>query len=158
VETTYTPPLAEIDSRRTLALVVGVIGLLGCGATFILEGADHVFRAWLIAFLLFLGIALGSMAIVMIQHLTGGQWGVFRRILEASSRTVPILVLLFVPVLLGMGSLFPWSHAEYVAEDLIVQQKAEYYLNVPFFIGRAVFYFGISSIAGRASRTRAISV
>jgi hypothetical protein len=141
VETTYTPPLAEIDSRRSRALVVGLVGLAGCGLLFFVEGADHVFRAWLIAFVLFLGIALGSMAIVMIQHLTGGQWGVFRRIFEASSRTVPLLALLFVPILLGMGSLFPWSHAEYVAEDAIVRQKAEYYLNVPFFIGRAVFYF-----------------
>jgi hypothetical protein len=47
------------------------------------------------------------MAMVMIQHLSGGVWGVFRRVFEASSRTLPILVVLFVPVLLGVGSLYP---------------------------------------------------
>ena len=52
---------------------------------------DQFFRAWLIAYLLFLGIALGSMALMMIQHLSGGAWGVFRRIFEASSRTMPLL-------------------------------------------------------------------
>ncbi len=52
---------------------------------------DHFFRSWLIAYLLFLGIALGSLALMMIQHLSGGVWGVFRRIFEASSRTLPLL-------------------------------------------------------------------
>ena len=52
--------------------------------------------------MLFLGIALGSLALMMIQHLSGGAWGVFRRIFEASSRTLPLLAVLFVPVLLGM--------------------------------------------------------
>jgi hypothetical protein len=141
VETTYTPPAADIDTRRSRALIAGLAGLVGCVLLFFVEGADHVYRAWLIAYLLFLGIALGSMALVMIQHLTGGSWGVFRRIFEASSRTVPMLVLLFVPVLVGMGSLFPWTHAEYVAGDAIVQQKT-IYLNTPFFLARAAFYFG----------------
>ena len=49
--------------------------------------------------MLFLGIALGSLALMMIQHLSGGVWGVFRRIFEASSRTLPLLAVLFVPVL-----------------------------------------------------------
>ena len=55
---------------------------------------DHFFRAWLVAYMLFLGIALGSLALMMIQHLSGGTWGVFRRIFEASSRTLPLLAVL----------------------------------------------------------------
>ena len=70
----------------------------------------HFFRAWLTAYLLFLGIALGSMALAMIQHLSGGSWGIFRRVFEASSRTLPLLALLFLPVVLGMGSLYTWTH------------------------------------------------
>ena len=52
------------------------------------------------------------MALLMIQHLSGGAWGVFRRIFEASSRTLPLLALLFMPVVLGMGSLYPWTHPD----------------------------------------------
>ena len=63
---------------------------------------DHFFRSWLIAYLLFLGIALGSMALLMIQHLSGGAWGIFRRVFEASSRTLPLMALLFLPIVLGM--------------------------------------------------------
>src|SRR5688572_25714043 len=97
---TYSPPAAELDRVRSQALIVAGIGLLGCAAGFVLA-PDHFFRAWLIAFLLFLSIGLGSLALTMIQHLTGGAWGVFRRIFEASSRTLPLLALLFIPIALG---------------------------------------------------------
>src|SRR5690606_14431168 len=66
--------------------------------------------------------------------------GVFRRIFEASSATLPLLAVLFIPVLVGMGSLYPWTHADHVAADEILQHKAPY-LNVPFFVVRAVIYF-----------------
>lgn len=139
VDTTYAPPVADIDRVRSRALVVGLVGLAGCGLG-LLVAPDQLLRAWLVAYLVFLGIALGSMAMVMIQHLSGGAWGVFRRIFEASSRTLPLLVVLFVPVLLGMGTLYPWSHADHVAADPILQHKSAY-LNVPFFIVRAAIYF-----------------
>jgi hypothetical protein len=137
---TYILPAADVERQRARALVAGVVGLVGCAIGFVVA-PDHLFRAWLVAYLLFLSIALGSLALVMIQHLTGGSWGVFRRILEASSRTIPLLALLFVPVLLGMYSLYPWTHADHVAADRILQEKS-LYLNTPFFIVRAVIYFG----------------
>jgi len=143
VEMTYTPPVAEIDARRTRALMVGVAGLVVCGIGFFID-RDHFFRSWLIAYLLFLGISLGSMALMMIQHLSGGTWGVFRRVFEASSRTVPFMFVLFVPVILGMTSLYVWTHPEHVQADEILRHKS-LYLNTGFFIGRAVLYFAIWS-------------
>jgi hypothetical protein len=151
VDTTYTPPVADIDRVRSGALVVGVVGFAGCGLGFFVA-PDQFFRAWLVAYLVFLGIALGSMAMVMIQHLSGGSWGVFRRIFEASSRTLPLLFVLFLPVVIGMGTLYPWSHADQVAADPILQHKSAY-LNVPFFIVRAVIYFaGWVTIAALLSK------
>ncbi len=137
-DTTYAAP-ADIDVRRSRALIAGVAGLVLCGIGFIVD-RDHFFRAWLISFLLFLGIALGSMAFVMINHLSGGAWGVFRRVFEASSRTLPLLAVLFLPVILGMGSLYSWTHDDHVQADAVLRHKA-IYLNVPFFLGRALFYF-----------------
>jgi len=138
-DTTYAPPVADIDARRSRALVAGVVGLVVCGIGFVVD-RDHFFRAWLIAYLLFLGIALGSMGLLMIQHLSGGAWGVFRRVFEASSRTLPLMALLFLPIVLGMGTLFPWTHADHVAQDEILQHKA-IYLNTGFFLVRALIYF-----------------
>ncbi len=136
---TYTPPVADIDVPRSRALMVGVAGLVVCAIGFVFD-RDHFFRSWLIAHLLFLGIALGSMALMMVQHLSGGGWGVFRRIFEASSRTLPLLALLFLPVLLGMSSLYVWTHEDHVQADEILRHKAPY-LNTPFFLVRTVIYF-----------------
>ena len=66
------------------------------------------------------------MALMMIQHLSGGAWGVFRRIFEASSRTMPLMALLFLPVVLGMRSLYPWTHPDHVPADEILRHKAPY--------------------------------
>jgi hypothetical protein len=150
---TFAPPAADLDVRRSRALVAGVAGLGLCAIGFVVD-RDHFFRAWLIAYLLFLGIALGSMALMMIQHLSGGTWGVFRRIFEASSRTMPLLALLFLPVILGMGALYPWTHEDHVQADAILRQKAPY-LNTPFFLVRAAVYFlawwGLSVVLNRLS-------
>ena len=132
-------PLPDVDRLRSRALMVGVVGLVACGIGFVLD-RDNFFRSWLIAYLLFLGIALGSMGLLMIQHLSGGAWGVFRRVFEASSRTLPLLALLFLPVVLGMGTLYPWTHPDHVLADEVLQHKAPY-LNTPFFLVRALVYF-----------------
>jgi hypothetical protein len=103
-------------------------------------GAEQFFRSYLVAFMFWLGVALGSLAILMLQHLTGGAWGlVIRRHLEAAARTIPMLTLAFVPILLGIRPLYIWARPNVVAADPTLQMKAPY-LNVPFFIGRAIFY------------------
>ena len=145
VDTTYTPS-ADLEAVRSRALQVGIAGLVVCAIGFVVA-RDHFFRAWLIGFLLWLGVSLGSLALMMIQHLSGGAWGVFRRIFEASSRTLPFMGVLFLPVILGMGTLYPWTHADLVQADEIMRHK-EPYLNTGFFVVRAVFYFvGWSVIA-----------
>ena len=153
VEMTYAPPVAELDRPRARALMAGLAGLALCAVGFLVN-RDHFFRAWLIAYLLALGIALGSMAMVMIQHLSGGTWGVFRRVFEASSRTLPLLAVLFLPIVLGMGRLFVWTHEDHVQADEILQHKA-LYLNTPFFLIRAAVYFavwiGLAAVLNRLS-------
>jgi hypothetical protein len=153
VEMTYTPPVADIATPRSRALIVGVVGLVGCALAFVIN-RDHLFRSWLISYMLFLGIGLGSMALMMIQHLSGGQWGIFRRIFEASSRTLPLLAVLFIPVVVGIGSLYPWSHADLVQTDEILRHRAPY-LNTTFWLVRAAIYFvawiGFSTVLNRLS-------
>lgn len=154
VEMTYAPPLADIERPRSRALMAGGIGLLACLIGFFVD-RDQFFRSWLIAYMLFLGIALGSLALTMIQHLSGGAWGVFRRILEASSRTLPLLVVLFLPLLLGLGTLYPWTHGDLVQRDEVLRHRAPY-LNTTFFVIRAAIYFagwwGIATLLNKWSR------
>ena len=134
---TDVPALSRLQQR---ALVVGGLGLLA-GAAGAVMNPDQFFRSWLVGFLFCLGLSAGSLALLMLQHMSGGQWGLIgRRIFEAASRTLPVVALLFVPLLFGLPKLFIWAQPEVVSHDAVLQQKAPY-LNVPFFIGRAVLYF-----------------
>jgi len=124
------------------ALGAGIAGLLACGAGFMID-PDQFFESYLIGYLFWSGLALGSLAILMLQHMTGGAWGILiRRILESSTRTLPVLAILFVPVLLGLRRLYLWARPEVVAADELLLHKAPY-LNPAFFTIRAAAYFGV---------------
>lgn len=131
-----------LDRIGKLALAVGVAGVVLLVVGFFLW-PERFFRSYLIGHLYWLGLALGSMALVMVQHLSGGAWGLAsRRVFEAASRTLPALALLFVPVVLGLGSLYEWTHEEVVREDPLLLHKAPY-LDGTFWIVRAAVYFAI---------------
>jgi hypothetical protein len=100
-----------------------------------------VFAGYLVGFLFWSGIALGCLGTALLQQVTGGLWGLaLRRIAEAGARTMPLVAIMFLPLLLGLGALYPWTQPAIVAASDTLQQKTAY-LNLPFFIIRAVFYF-----------------
>jgi hypothetical protein len=131
---------SELRGWRTKALIVGVVALAAAAAGG-MANPEQFFRSYLWAYLFFVGVTIGCMAFLMLQYLTGGAWGVvIRRICEAATRTFPLLLLLFLPIAAGISHLYPWSHADLVAADEALRHK-QIYLNVPFFLGRAAFYF-----------------
>jgi hypothetical protein len=131
------PTPASVDRLERRALPVAGIGLLAC-AVGLLTNPDQFYRSWLFGFLFWMGMSVGCLSILAISHLTGGMWGLLiRRYLEAGSRLFPLLAVLFLPVVAGVGRLYPWTHP---GEDPLLRHKA-LYLNVPFFLGRAAFYF-----------------
>jgi hypothetical protein len=125
-------------------MFVGLAGIALCAVGFA-ANREHFFRSYLLAYVFWIGIALGSLALSMVHHLSGGAWGVvIRRVLEAASRTLPFMALLFLPIAFGMHELYLWANADAVAKDAILQHKAPY-LNVPFFFVRAAIYFTVWS-------------
>ena len=134
------PPRIDLIERRGLALGVVALALSGVGAFL---SPDQFFRSYLFAYLFWVGVAIGCTSIVMIHHLSGGVWGlVIRRILEAGMRTLPWAALFFLPLVFGLKPLYLWARPEVVAGDEALQRKSVY-LNVPFFLGRAAFYFAV---------------
>jgi hypothetical protein len=123
-------------------LAVGGLFVLALLAGATLDRAQF-FRSYLVGWLFWVGIGVGSLGLAMLNHLTGGLWGLVpRRFHEAAARTLPGMALLFLPVLLGASSLYTWANPEVVAVDALLQRKAAY-LNVPFFAGRALLYFAV---------------
>ncbi len=125
----------EADRLQRGALFVGATALAICvvGAFF---NSTQFFRSYLLGFLFWTGVALGCLAIVMLHHLTGGDWGIVtRRVLESGTRTLPLMILLFLPILFGLHRLYGWIHPINLPPSQVT------YFKLPFFIFRTLLYF-----------------
>jgi len=138
----------QIERRQNQALAAGAAGLILaviCGVIS-MHGQNpwqQFFRSYLVAYIYLVSIPLGCLAILMLHHLTGGWWGLpIRRILEASSRTLPLMAVLFIPILIGMSRIYPWTQPGVIADDFDNHFKRAY-LQPHFFLVRAVVYFAI---------------
>src|SRR4029453_7675165 len=113
-------------------LLAGAVCVLGAAVA----GREQFFRSYLVAYLYWTGAALGSVALLMINHVTGGAWGVaIRRFLEAMMRLLPVFAGLFRPIALGLPAIYEWARPDAVAHDVLLQHKQPF-LNVPFFLLR----------------------
>jgi len=141
----YTPP-AELARVRNIALAVGVVFTLALilGA---LLNPGQFFHGYLVGFVFWTGITVGSLALLCLQNLTGGAWAlVIRRVLEASTRTLPLMLLLFIPIALGLKHIYAWMDPAVMGSTAALQKKAAF-LNPSFFILRTFIYFAIWSAA-----------
>lgn len=134
----------RINRWRWGSLAAGILGGLLCVLAVVAFGEREIFfRAYLFAWMICLELALGGMSMMMIHNLTGGEWGrLIRRVGETTSQTLPLLVILFIPLIFGLPDLFPWARPDAVAADPVLQHRQPY-LNVPFFFIRAAVYFAI---------------
>jgi uncharacterized membrane protein YidH (DUF202 family) len=144
----YQPQGVALPGMRQFGMIAGVLGVVLAVAGFFMSGADRFYQAYLVAYTFWMGVVLGCMALLMVQYLSGGVWGiVLRRPFEAAVRTLPIMTVLFLPIVLGMHSLYEWSHEGITATDPVIASK-ELYLNTPFFLVRQVIYFAIWNLMG----------
>ena len=139
------PPIVKKLARRSL--VVGVVfAIIAIALAY--SRPQEFYRGYLLGYMLWLGVALGSMAIIMIRHLTGGGWGVvIRRLQGAAMRTLPGLAILFIPIIFGMHYLYVWARPlDQVADKHLrehLEEITKTYLTSNGFIVRAIIYFAI---------------
>ncbi len=133
----YAP--AEVSRWQSIALGIGAVGLIIwlVGASM---DTERALRGWLLGFIFWGGISVGSLGILILQYLTGGAWGVvIRRTVEAGSRTLWFVAFLFAPLMLGIQYLYHWATT---VGDKIVDHRAPY-LNPTSWGLRAILYFAI---------------
>jgi len=133
----------SVDRLQQRALVAGVVGFVLIAIGYV-RTPDQFYHSYLIAFMFVLGLSLGSLALLMLQHLTGGHWGiVIRRPLEAATRSLPFVAVLFLPIALGMKYLYKeWLEAPETGEGALSHLQQSY-LTMNGFLVRAVIYFFI---------------
>jgi hypothetical protein len=135
------PPVAE--AMQTRSMFIGLVGVLASVVGAFLA-PDSFYSAYLTVFMLGLGLSLGCMAILMLYHLVGGAWGtVSRRILEAGMMTLPLMAVLFIPILLNLRRLYDWARPDVLAKDPKLADIAHTYLNRNATMTRAAFYFAV---------------
>ena len=127
------------------SLAVGAVALALCAAG-AYTSPTQFFRSYLLAFVFWVGVALGCSAILMLHHLVGGRWGFpLRRCLESGTLNFYLMAIFVLPLLFGLRALYSWADPEKVKLDSVLQYKAPY-LNVPFFIVRTAIYFVVWSV------------
>jgi hypothetical protein len=148
------PPVAQTIQQRSL--VIGILFAI-IAAVFAFLSPDQFFRSYLLGYMAWLGLSLGCMAFLMIQHMTGGAWGmVMRRPLEAATRTIPLMAVLFIPLIAGMRHLYIWTNSDAMSHDEHLKSLTHSYLTPTGFIVRGVIYFAIwMFIANRLNRVSA---
>ena len=138
------PPGHSWNRIPVIGAGCAVLGAAACA----LLGASNpkqFFFSWLVSFLFFLSLALGGLFFVLIQYATQGGWGiVLRRIGETIFALLPVMAVLFLPLLLGLRDLYAWAVPGAAEHDALLRWKAPY-LNVPFFLIRAAVYFAVWS-------------
>jgi hypothetical protein len=136
------PAATGIARAQVPALIVGVIGVVVAAIGYF-TNAPEFYRAWLPAFLFWFLIASGSIGVMCLQYITGGEWGVLiRRPLGAASRTIPIFILFAIPLLFGLEHVYVWANKAVVAHDLLLQKK-QMYLNATSWMIRGLVYFAL---------------
>jgi hypothetical protein len=140
----YSAP-AEIEGLRPVALGIGGIALLAwlVGLYF---NPEQALRSWLLGFVFWAGIGLGCLGLLMLQYMTGGAWGVvIRRVLEAGTRTLPLIVVLFIPLAVGVlnHSIYTWTTLP--PEDHAIEARGIYLLPWSWVV-RSVIYFVIFGV------------
>ena len=134
---------ADIAKYRTIALGVGGIALIiwAAGTYF---NVEQGLRSWLLGFIFWGGITIGGIGITMLQYLTGGAWGVvIRRIVEAASRVLPLVFLMWLPLAIGVNYLYEWTHLP--ADDITVIHRGAYQTAL-WWIIRGVIYFAFFGV------------
>lgn len=124
-------------------LALGLVGLVVAVIAAFSGNQERFYQSYLVAFIFWLSVSLGSLAFLMVHYLTGSRWGLtVRRVNEAAAGTIWLMGLFFIPLLFNLRGLYLWARPEVVQADQVLQLKSAY-LNPSFFIGRAVFYFVI---------------
>jgi hypothetical protein len=145
VESVHIPEIrlgSKAASVERIAGVVGALGLLLCLAGLFFN-PRMFYQSYLFAFLYWAGFGIGGLGVLLLNNVVGGKWGATaRRFLVAQMRTLPIIGVFFIVLLFGLKYLYPWTHPDLVAANELLHHK-QAYLNLPFFLIRAVIYFAI---------------
>lgn len=137
----------EHENTHKLFFGIAILGAIASVLGYFID-PDQFYFSYLTSFTFYASIALGCLFFVMLHHITRSEYGVvLRRIPETYASFMYIFAILFIPILIGVETLYLWTDEELVATDKLIAGKSPY-LNIPFFIARNILYFSVWSYMG----------
>ena len=142
--------------RRLFAVSLGLalLGILGL-VIGLFVAPVRLAHSYLVAFAFVATVVAGALIFLMIVHAMRAGWPVaVRRLNEAVVGALPLVALLFVPLLFGLGRLYPWIAPlpDMDEHTLHLLEHKRPWLNQPAFVARTVLYFGLWIGAGALLR------
>jgi hypothetical protein len=135
-----TPPSVLQDISKRAIAVGGLFGILSIVA-FVVD-PKQAMQAYLVGFMLFLGLTLGPLGWLLVWFMPGGRWGLsMRRIWEAAANNLPYAALAFIPILIGYKYIYPWADAGFRNTSHHADVLGAHYLNFSGFLIRSIVYF-----------------
>jgi hypothetical protein len=133
-----------------IALVGFLLLALGLGID-----PRRTWLSYLMAFAYLFTISVGGLIFLLIAYATGARWmSVVRRVTEVVALPIPVLILLFIPLLFGLDQLYPWrtppAHAS--AHELEILAHRQPFMNPVFFAIRAAIYLAVFAITASLLR------
>lgn len=133
------PAVVNVWQKR--ALIVGCVFAVPSILGWIFD-YEQFYRSYLLGYMFCFELTVGSLALLMLYHLTGGAWGtVIRRVMEAAMQNIWLMLFLFAPIIIGVRQLYPWSRPEELASSEHLRFIAHQYLRLGLWIPRAALYF-----------------
>ncbi len=131
---------------RNLLLLVALVGWAASAYGWAEDGYNF-YGSYLVNFMFWLTIGWGAAFFVAVQHITTAAWSVtVRRIMENIMITLPVMAFLFIPVAIGIPTLYEWAQPGYfdVEHNPNLQFKALFF-SAPLYVARVVTYFFVWS-------------
>ena len=131
-------PVADLSRLSNRGVMSGAVGIVAVAIGYFMVDLSQFLQSYLVAYMFWIGISLGSLSLLMVQHLSGGAWGlVARRVFEASTRTLPLMLLMFIPIAMNMPTLYKWARPEAIDDARLKGALLVYAWSQLVFLERA---------------------
>src|SRR5579862_4524083 len=122
----YQLEIGRWNTGRNVLVFAALLGIIGCIAGYVTNPA-RLFQSYTVAFAFTSLTGLGAFFFVMVQFLTGSAWSVtMRRIMENVMITLPVGLILFIPVVIGLRDIYPWMDRQAFASGAMLGTKGAY--------------------------------
>ena len=159
----YQLPEAKWRTGRNALLMVALLSWAALAAGYFTD-PNRFFESYLVGFCFAAFTLLGCMFFVFVQYLTGSAWSVtLRRFMENMMVSIPVGLLLFIPIAVGATHLYSWTNTHLATTDAVIHGKAAYLNEKSFIIRTAVFFalwtiwaYGVWHQSSKQDKTKSI--